>query len=628
MRFQKQSRVQKPGLGRQLDKDNSLTKGMVLCYPFNERGGTPIEVIKHYPTTFVVPADISWNNSLPGPVLRFTDAANQHYVNCGIRSEVNGLEQISIFARFLTTTLTGGAAGLRSVIDKIGDPISGWVLRIRTTLAPVESLDWTIFNGDYRTILTAANVVKANTWYNVIAIYNTNAAINNLQLIVFAENSSLLTWVKSTVTAGNITSGLGILAIGSNTIPGHGVRHWAGDIALSYLWNRAISDAEVMSLLQNPYQIFLPKKRQVFFAVADLNLPLTGVSASSAVGTLALLISLTLSGISATASVGSVTSDRSISISGNQVTISVSSVIADRSISLSGVSATGFIGNLIPDRSILLSGNQATGFIGSVTPTQVLSSVQAIGSPGTILPNRALALSGIQATGSIGSVILDRSILLSGNLITGSIGIVSPDRSILLTGNSITASVGIIIPNRAITISGNQVTGLVGTVIYSAGADLSLPITGISAIGSAGTTIPNRTISISGNLITGNLGSLIPTQIISGIVATGSTGTVTPNRTITTSGNQLSGFAGIISPDKTIIISTNLATGSVGTTTLGININLSGVSSVGNVGNLGITGPIIIKKIKFTGQTVKSPDATSDTLKTPDAFADSLISGH
>ena len=558
---------QKPVCGSQLNRGNGLSRGLILCYPFNERGSTPAEVNKHYATSFVVPADISWNNSLHGSVLRFAPNANRHYLDCGDRSEVGAVGQLSIFVRCMTTTLAGGGNNLRNIIDK-NTVDNGWILRLSTAN---DRFEFFIHNGAYRGINTANSSVVANRWYNICCIYNTGASTERQKMFVYRDGGGLLVKVTANPVAGNITGTSGIpISIGGNYNKGDTVREWQGDIGLAYLWNRALSDQEAMAILQNPYQIFIPKKRTIFIQSAGLNLPLTGVSTSSVVGTLTLLISLTLSGISATAS--------------------VDSVIPNRSIPLSGVFTTGSIGNLIPDRSILLNGNQITVSVGSVTP----------------------------------------------------------DRSVLLTGNSITSSLGIIVPNRTINISGNQASGLVGTVIYSAGGDLNLILTGVPVTGSLGIIIPDRSVALSGALITGNLGNLIPTQIVSGVLATSNSGSLIANRAIILSGISVTGSAGTTGVSKAIIISGNQITSSIGTVSLGIIVNLSSISSIGNIGNLIVSGPIIIKKINFTNESLRSssanqdglispkatgdkaqsPYVTDDNLKTANTFNDQLIGGH
>lgn len=255
------SRVQKPRVGHQLNRGNPLTGGLVLCYPFNENGGTPKEVSKRYATTFVVPTDISWNNSLPGPGLRFAANANRHYVDCGNRSEVDALANMTIFTRVLTTTISGGGNNIRNIIDK-NSTNNGWILRMNTVAGSV----WFAFfihNGAYRSVNTANGTPVANVWYNICCIWN-NQATNNQKIIVFAENSSLLTKVVASQATGNITAAPVPISIGGNQNTGDSIREWQGDIALAYFWNRALSDAEVMALLQNPYQIFLPRQRQIY----------------------------------------------------------------------------------------------------------------------------------------------------------------------------------------------------------------------------------------------------------------------------------------------------------------------------------------------------------------------------
>ena len=150
-----------------------------------------------------------------------------------------------------------------------------------------------------------------------------------------------------------------------------------------------------------------------------------------------------------------------------------------------------------------------------------------------------------------------------------------------------------------------------------AGGDLNIPLSGIAIAQSAGSVISNRNILLNGNSITASAGFVIPGRSIqfNGNQSTGSVGAVIANRGISISGNQATILIGTVISGKAMVLSGNLVAGLFGTATPEIIVNLASVSLVGNVGNLDISGIIIIKKIQFTSQFLRSPGAFADTLE-------------
>ena len=142
--------------------------------------------------------------------------------------------------------------------------------------------------------------------------------------------------------------------------------------------------------------------------VADV-MGLTGVSSTSAVGSVSHVISATfaLTGVSATASVGAITA-------------------ASQIVGLVGVSSTSAVGSITPPQLALgLTGVSSTSNIG----TLVIENIELID------------VTGVQSTSGVGSIIIEIGVPLTGVSATSAVGSITPADVIGLTGVEITSAV-------------------------------------------------------------------------------------------------------------------------------------------------------------------------------------------
>ena len=240
----------------------------------------------------------------------------------------------------------------------------------------------------------------------------------------------------------------------------------------------------------------------------DINVALTGMSATTAIGTLSVAVAIALSGIFSTVSAGNVTATQILS--GISSAISVGSLTPDRSIVLTGISSTASVGIVAPNREIGLSGVAATATVGTVVADRAITptGISATGATGTIVADRTIPLAGIFATGEVGTVTAsqgnDLNLALTGIAQTGTVGTLVPDRTVALTGLSATGVVGTISVNTALGLTGLSNAGAVGTIAINT----ALNLTGLSAAGATGTIIANRAGALTGIAATGAVGTV------------------------------------------------------------------------------------------------------------------------
>ena len=110
----------------------------------------------------------------------------------------------------------------------------------------------------------------------------------------------------------------------------------------------------------------------------------TGQSATSSVGSLGIEIGVPLTGVSATSAVGGIIlSEVEIGLTGLQTTSSVGNITVGVGVPLTGVSATSSVGSIVPAIGVPLTGVSATSAVGAIAPTPMtvgLTGVQATSS--------------------------------------------------------------------------------------------------------------------------------------------------------------------------------------------------------------------------------------------------------
>lgn len=318
--------------------------------------------------------------------------------------------------------------------------------------------------------------------------------------------------------------------------------------------SRSMKDAVGYGALPTPfptiagnYEERICVRAGVEVAGGDVSLPLTGVSGTASVGTLALSAALALTGLVGTAAVGT----------------------------------------LAPTPSVPIAGISAPTSLGSVSPAMaaVLSGIEAVDAAGTMVPSNAIVVS------------------ISGNAATGAVGTVSRGATDLpISGNEATAAVGDQSPGSSPPLTGNAATGAVGDVTahIGIGPDITIPITGVAAgpayplsgvaaAAGVGTVSPNIEyvdiiLPITGVGATSAVGNIAWLEF-GGWAATGEVGSVTPNVSPPLTGTEATPAVGNLGVNRTVGLTGASGTGAAGGWS-GFSRPLTGVEATGGVGTL------------------------------------------
>ena len=146
--------------------------------------------------------------------------------------------------------------------------------------------------------------------------------------------------------------------------------------------------------------------------ITEGTVPLTGISATTSLGTPVIAIGVPLTGISATSTLGTPTvkSDNTTTLTGESATSTLGSVNINLGVPLTGISGTITVGTPTARsyHTIALTGLSATTAEGSVNissnPTVQPSGVSATSAVGAITPADVMGLTGISATITLGIV--------------------------------------------------------------------------------------------------------------------------------------------------------------------------------------------------------------------------------
>lgn len=148
-------------------------------------------------------------------------------------------------------------------------------------------------------------------------------------------------------------------------------------------------------------------------------------------------------------------------------------------LSLSGVSGTSALGSMLAAGSLALSGVSAAGSVGSLVGGQPLVGVAALGAAGSLAPSVTLALSGVAATGAINALSVSGAFVLSGVAGTGAAGSLAVSDTVALVGAAgigAVGSLGVVVDvNVTVALSGVLGTGAVGSLVASGGSFPALP---------------------------------------------------------------------------------------------------------------------------------------------------------
>lgn len=291
------------------------------------------------------------------------------------------------------------------------------------------------------------------------AISTTSASVGTpVHIVATADGATIKIYVngklEATTAAGNaytgytspeLVAGYGDIGDGSSG----GASTGNGTIVFAAVYSRALLADEVFTRSNHVWQLFAPSVKRIYFTApgGGVTASLTGVSSTTAVGSLSTSagVSQSLTGVSSSVGIGSlgVGAGASSTLSGVASVTAVGSLSnsAGVGITLSGVAATTAVGTLVADASGAVS--VALTGLASTTAVGVLSTSAGVNVP----------LSGRSATSGVGSLStsIGYGVVLSGVSATASVGSLSTVSNVNQTINGVfaTCSVGSLVASVA-----------------------------------------------------------------------------------------------------------------------------------------------------------------------------------
>lgn len=263
------------------------------------------------------------------------------------------------------------------------------------------------------------------------------------------------------VTLSAQNTGTGALGLGRERASNAGYDSDV-DWLLFLRWNRVLAAPEIISISNNPWQIFQPLQRRIFVASAGGG------------------VSLSLTGQSLTANLGALSASVTSSVTGNQTTLQQGTITANVSKTLTGQAISLVQGSVLPNVVTAITGQEVSLAQGSVTDASSGNVTKA-------LSGQSLSVSQGALTASISLALNGQSIVLSG-------GSVSPAISSALAGQQSSVQQGTISANISAGLTGQAVVLSNGTVAQ-AGSDVTKALTGQQLSIALGVLLEKKTIA-------------------------------------------------------------------------------------------------------------------------------------
>lgn len=216
----------KPPPGAQLNRGHPLAQGMVLCFPFNEAGGRPIDLVAGRSLT----TKPTWVNSRWGPALDVDSAGSGFYA---ISNPV-GLNPPNPFRPW---------AGF-ALLD-FGDRSTGTASAVLDFVFPPNGSHRFTFNYE---VSSNANLGASKSTVVDMAAGTAPPAGKAAVTWQFASDTSLITCVDGAITTNSNTTAFATNGDGSSyAVIGRDSAKFR--IAALYMWHRRLLSADEMLLL-------------------------------------------------------------------------------------------------------------------------------------------------------------------------------------------------------------------------------------------------------------------------------------------------------------------------------------------------------------------------------------------
>lgn len=310
-------------------------------------------------------------------------------------------------------------------------------------------------------------------------------------------------------------------------------------------------------------------------------------------------VEVALTNVVSTTAVGSVSKDTSIAPSGVQATTEVGTATGAvfQIANLTGVNATAGVGSIAQSLTVALTGVPATGSVGSVTEITSLglTGLPATGQVGSLKGATSIAISGLQATGQVGSLTETISLGITGNAAASQIGSVAEDTSIGLTGLQASGQVGTIIGFGPV-VATNEVLGaelLYYELVFEdpGVVTVAAALGGVSAAASVGNVAESVSVSLSGTFASGQAGaaSVGPRSfVLNGVQSTSAAGSVSEQTSVGLIGASSTGQVGAVAVPRAFGLSGAQVSSAVGSIAGQTSVSLTGTPASGAVGGVSV----------------------------------------
>lgn len=488
---------------------------------------------------------------------------------------------------------------------------------VNTTFPGVNVLLSNTFDSEMWVGMDGSDIILSVHGTNLIV--GTGVANNDYVVGAVFNGTTMSGWLNgkavspATITA---TSGTGKL-VAMDYGPTVGSQ-WLGIGYLGLAYNRALSDAEMKSLSDNPWQVFQPPDKVILFASSVSASPaITGASSTCAVGSLVASPSFGVTGASSTSSVASLGIQEQKALSGIASTSGVGTIVSSITApTLTGVVSTTAAGQI----SGPLVGASSTSGVGTlvasmVTTTQLTGAASTCAAGSVIaLVNPALLL-GVTITSGIGSLALQVSGIIAGTASTcAAASLVSSIGKSLVKVSSITSAEPLGF-GVSVALSGIASTGVAGTLTPLAQSVTSYSLVAVSSTTAAGSLVSSISAGLAGAssaLSAGALGISATTSFsLIGVASTTASSALISSLSKSLTGIASTSSVGImtasIAPVILVGVSSTLAIASLVQTVSYALVSVFGTSGVGilsptftsNISLLGVASSIAVASIVF-----------------------------
>jgi hypothetical protein len=266
-------------------------------------------------------------------------------------------------------------------------------------------------------------------------------------------------------TGTRVATGFGF-GLGAAASPG--LNSDSEEVYLFGVASRAWSDAEITSWHKNPWQIFAPSKKVVYFLPSAGGLiSLSGVVVGSSLGNANSAFTLFQTGASSTGVVGSATPNTTTQNVGSTTALATGSTSASATLPVSGVSATtsaGIITYVLSGVGVALGGAELSSVAG-VTTVSVACS--AVGVPITLTAGTPISANTKSVAGS-------PSALTAGTTISANTKSVAGSTLSAVIGSLISALNRTLPPQQSVLSNGTLtyvLAGLSGLIVEGSAID-------------------------------------------------------------------------------------------------------------------------------------------------------------